>query len=90
MMQCMSDLFDAAADQQQERLAPLADRMRPRSFDEVSGQASLVGDTGRLRRQLAQGHVPNMVLVGPPGTGKTTIARLVAAEAGMALARSAW
>jgi putative ATPase len=81
----MSDLFDSAADQQRERLAPLADRMRPRSFDEVTGQARLVGPEGRLRRQLEQGHVPNMVVVGPPGTGKTTIARLVAAEAGMAL-----
>ncbi|MCW2922955.1 MAG: family ATPase [Thermoleophilia bacterium] len=81
----VSDLFAASADEQRERLAPLADRMRPRTFDEVAGQARLVGDTGRLRRQLAQGHVPNMVIVGPPGTGKTTIARLVAAEAGMAL-----
>ncbi|MCW2926318.1 MAG: ATPase [Thermoleophilia bacterium] len=81
----MSDLFDSAADEQRARLAPLADRMRPRSFDEVVGQGRLVGETGRLRAQLAQGHVPNMVIVGPPGTGKTTIARLVAAEAGMAL-----
>ena len=81
----MSDLFHAAADEHRARIAPLADRMRPRSFDEIVGQARLVGDDGRLRRQLASGHVPNMVIVGPPGTGKTTMARLVAQEADMAL-----
>ena len=81
----MADLFDSAADARRETLAPLADRMRPRTLDEVAGQSKLVGPGGRLRRQLEQGHVPNMVLVGPPGSGKTTIARLVAREAEMAL-----
>ncbi|MCW2949208.1 MAG: ATP/GTP-binding domain protein [Thermoleophilia bacterium] len=81
----MNDLFHAAADEHRTRIAPLADRMRPRSFDEIAGQQRLVGVDGRLRKQLDGGHVPNMVIVGPPGTGKTTLARLVAEAAGMAL-----
>ncbi|MBC7459833.1 MAG: AAA family ATPase, partial [Thermoleophilia bacterium] len=81
----MSDLFHAAADEHRARIAPLADRMRPRSFAEIVGQQRLVGDDGRLARQLTGGHVPNMVIVGPPGTGKATLARLVAEAAGMAL-----
>jgi putative ATPase len=80
-----SDLFSAAGDERRQGLAPLADRMRPRTLDELVGQERLAGEHGRLRRQLAAGHVPNMVLQGPPGTGKTTIARLVARETGMAV-----
>ena len=56
----MSDLFHAAADDQVTRLAPLADRMRPRTFDEMVGQSRLVGDAGRLKLQLDQGHVVRM------------------------------
>ena len=78
----MTSLFDANADRIASEHAPLADRMRPRSLGEVVGQQSLLGAGGPLTAQLAAGHVPNMILVGPPGSGKTTIARLVAAEVG--------
>jgi len=64
---------------------PLADRMRPRSLDEVVGQDALVGPGGVVRALVARGELPSMVLWGPPGCGKTTIARLVALEAGLDL-----
>jgi putative ATPase len=58
--------------------APLADRMRPRTLDEVVGQAHLLDPGKPLRQALAGGRVHSMVLWGPPGSGKTTLARLVA------------
>jgi putative ATPase len=58
--------------------APLADRMRPRSLDEVLGQDHLIGPDAPLRALVASGELPSLVLWGPPGTGKTTLARLLA------------
>jgi putative ATPase len=63
--------------------APLADRLRPRALDEVVGQEHLTGPDGAIGRMVAAGKLASMILWGPPGTGKTTIARLLADAVGM-------
>ncbi len=63
--------------------APLADRLRPRSLDDVIGQEHLTGTEGAIGRMVAAGRLSSMILWGPPGTGKTSIARLLAHAVGM-------
>ena len=75
-----SSLFNHAAEQNQSN-RPLADRMRPQHLDEVVGHDDFIGPRSALREQLKAGHLPSLILWGPPGIGKTTIARLLAAEA---------
>ncbi|MBR0552018.1 replication-associated recombination protein A [Stakelama marina] len=66
--------------------APLADRLRPRQLDEVVGQEHLTGPDGAIGRMVSAGKLSSMILWGPPGTGKTTTARLLAAAVGLRFA----
>ena len=71
-------LFEDNAQRELDRHAPLAARMRPRSFDDFVGQEHIVGADTVLRRSIEADRIPSMILWGPPGTGKTTLANVIA------------
>ncbi len=74
----MSDLFTDAAAVHQSQTAPLPQRIRPRSLDELVGQRHVLADGSALRLAIEGDRPPSMILYGPPGVGKTTLARIVA------------
>ena len=82
----MADLFEAAGLTPQAP-SPLADRLRPATLSEVVGQDHLLGPEGPIRRMAEARRLASMILWGPPGTGKTTIARLLAKAAGYEFAQ---
>jgi putative ATPase len=78
----MRDLFSDAADQRLPEVAPLALRLRPQRLEEFVGQEHILGEGSALRVAIAEDRVRSMILYGPPGSGKTTLARIVANQTG--------
>jgi putative ATPase len=80
----MSDLFSDAADRRSSEVAPLAQRLRPASLADFVGQQHVLGPGSALRRAIEEDRVHSAIFYGPPGSGKTTLARIVAASTGSA------
>jgi len=80
----VADLFSDAAQQRAGEVAPLAQRLRPRTLDEFVGQAHVLGKSSALRQAIDHDRVRSSIFYGPPGSGKTTLARIVAASTGAA------
>jgi putative ATPase len=80
----MSDLFADAARERINEIAPLALKLRPRTLAEFVGQEEVLGERSALRLAIAEDRVSSMILYGPPGSGKTTLARIVAETTGAA------
>src|SRR6476469_5658643 len=80
----MSDLFSDAADARAGDVAPLAQRLRPARLGEFFGQKHVRGEGSALRRAIEEDRVHSSIFYGPPGSGKTTLARIVAASTGAA------
>ena len=74
----MQDLFDEQLEKNLKRQAPLADKMRPDDFDNFFGQEHLVGKDSPLKRAIQTDSLTSLILWGPPGSGKTTLARIIA------------
>ena len=75
----MPDLFAVEKDEKEpDSSRPLADRLRPKTLDEVAGQDHIIGQGAPLRTLIESGHLPSLIFWGPPGCGKTTLARILA------------
>lgn len=78
----MTDLFASLQNQDTDTRRPLADRLRPKALSDVAGQEHLTASDMPLGKMLMRGHIPSMILWGPPGCGKTTLARIIAENSG--------